>query len=380
MLAARFKGWQPFLEYGRASLQLLQSDAQGALDIATKALEDVRPAEHAAFAYLASVRVLALIELGRAEEAAMVGQSYVQICDREELAPTAHVIHIATALALAKTQAFEAAVKLADSVIAIASERGQRGVCIGSMYEARARIATWMQDREAFQRYADLCANEYRHGRNASLAAKLARLLDEGRQTDTGGPESISPPRTEGPRPLDSEFATVHSRMLECVDPTDRARCALTILLQTLDSFAGYLFGVNDRSTVLLAALPEEEVPDDLKRWFDQYLSQELAPDSMMPPPPPPPRAAGSGKSRSNRRGVSFRFVDSRGQAFEPIFLTKPDGPNQRLAAVLVFHAASDTRRRPSRELQQEIAEQLLEHGDVVGSVLESTGTQTRTR
>jgi hypothetical protein len=100
----------------------------------------------------------------------------------------------------------------------------------------------------------------------------------------------------------------------------------------------------------------------------------------MMPPPPPPPRAAGSGKSRSNRRGVSFRFVDSRGQAFEPIFLTKPDGPNQRLAAVLVFHAASDTRRRPSRELQQEIAEQLLEHGDVVGSVLESTGTQTRTR
>jgi Protein kinase domain/AAA ATPase domain len=379
MLAARFKGWQPFLEYGRASLQLLQSDAQGALDIALKALETVRPAEHAAFAYLASVRVLALMELGRVEEAAMLGQSYVQVCDREELAPTAHVIHVATALALAKTGAFEAAVKLADSVIALASERGQRGVCIGSMYEARARIATWMQDREAFQRYADLCASEYRHGRNTSLAAKLARLLDEGRQTDTGGPESISPPRTDhGQRVLDSEFATVHSRMLECVDPTDRARCALTILLQTLDSFAGYLFGVNDRAPVLLAALPEEDVPADLKRWFDQYLSQELSPDSMLPPPPP--RAAPSGKSRSNRRGVGFRFVDSRGQAFEPIFLMKPEGANQRLAAVLVFHAASDTRRRPSRELQQEIAEQLLEHGDVVGSVLEASGTQTRTR
>jgi hypothetical protein len=165
--------------------------------------------------------------------------------------------------------------------------------------------------------------------------------------------------------------------MLECVDEGDRARCALTILLQTLDSFSGYLFGVNDKSHVLLAALPEEGVPDELKRWFTAYLAQELAPEHASDSQP---RAAISSKNRSNRRAVSFRHVDARGQPYEPLFLTKPEGPNQRLAAILVFHVCSDTRRRPSRELQQEIAEQLLEHGDVMGALLEASGTQTRTR
>jgi hypothetical protein len=158
--------------------------------------------------------------------------------------------------------------------------------------------------------------------------------------------------------------------MLECVDEGDRARCALTILLQSLDSFAGYLFGISEDRHTLLASLPEQDVPDDVMRWFKTYLAQEIAADE--------PPAAKSGKS--NRRAVSFRFVDGRGQAFEPLFLTKPEGPNQKLAAVLVFHANSDTRRRPSRELQQELAEQLLEHGDVIGITLEATGTQTRTR
>jgi hypothetical protein len=47
---------------------------------------------------------------------------------------------------------------------------------------------------------------------------------------------------------------------------------------------------------------------------------------------------------------------------------------------MVLYQAAADTRRRPSRELQQELAEQLLDHGDVAGVTLEASGTQTRTR
>src|SRR5262249_14160206 len=152
---------------------------------------------------------------------------------------------------------------------------------------------------------------------------------------------------------------------------------ALTILLQTLDSFSGYLIGIDDDAHNVLAALPEDEMPEGLKRWFKDYLAQELDSDSSMDKTQ---RAATGGKSRSNKRSVPYRYADGRGGAFEPLFLTKPEGPNQRLAAVLIYQAAADTRRRPSRELQQELAEQLLEHGDVTGVVLEATGTQTRTR
>ncbi len=372
-LAARFPGWEPFLAYGRASARLQQGDASGALELTLPALETVRPAQHSAFAYLASAHVLALVELGRTDEAAGVGQRYVEISEREELTPTGHVVHVATALALANAGAFPAAVRCADTAIEIARERNQRGICIGSMYEARARIAALMQDRDAFARYAELCANEYQRGRNPWLAAKLARLVDDGRAADLGALETLSkPPADTAPSPQDSEFATVHSRMLECVDLGERARCALTILLQSLDSFAGYLFGVNEAIPTLLAALPEDEMPDGLKRWFASFLAQELETD--LPP------AAAAAKQGSGRRAVQYRHVDPTGRSFEPLFLSKPEGPHQRLAAVLVFHSNRDTRRRPSRELQQEIAEQLLEHGDVGGALLESTGTQTRTR
>jgi hypothetical protein len=232
------------------------------------------------------------------------------------------------------------------------------------MYEARARIASWMRDDAAFQQYCDLCTAEYQYGRNAVLAARLARLRDDARGAGGSGYDSSSPPRMQGSdRPTASEFATVHSRMLECVDEGDRARCALTLLLQQLDSFGGYLFGVDDGRHRLLAAVPEDELDPQLEHWFGRYLAEELAPDDAV-----------RGRTR-----VPFRYVDSHGRAFEPLFLSKPEGLHHRLAAVLVYHASSE-RRRPSRELQCELAEQLLEHGDVGGAELDVAGTQTRSR
>jgi hypothetical protein len=172
-----------------------------------------------------------------------------------------------------------------------------------------------------------------------------------------------------------SDFATLHSRMLECVDQGDRARCALTMLLQGVDSFAGYLYGVNERDHVLLAALPEDEIDPALENWFAELLEAEREDGSE----DDDSARFGQGQDSEGSR-PSFRFVDAQKREFEPLYLTHHEDPQQRLAAVLVYHATRNAKRRPTRELQSELAEQLLEHGDVTGMLLRASNTETRTR
>jgi hypothetical protein len=386
-LAERFEGWRPFLIYGQCSSLRMQGDAAKALELLLPMLERVKPNQHASFSYLAATHLQLLLDLGDVARAVELGLVYVAASDREDLFPAGHVVHVATALALATSGAHQAAVDMIEGVIQIGKDNAQGGVCLGSMYEARARIAALMNDRVAFPLYAELCAQEYQHGKNTNLAAKLARLLDEARLGDLTSVSSSIPLRNSilsEPAP-NSEYATLHSRMLECADEGDRARCALTILLQSLDSFAGYLYGVNEADHVLLASLPEDETDAALGEWFAELLADELEPDAgvtrrtrnSLEPPADATRRARPTRDHSQ---VAFRYTDARGRTFEPMFLVKRDGVEQRLAAVLIFHSSRDTRRRPGLELQEELADQLLSHGDVTGAPLVAVTTQTRTQ
>jgi hypothetical protein len=389
-LAARFEDWRPFLVYGQCTSLRLQGDATRALELLLPTLERIEPGEHAAYAYLAATHVQLLCDLGRTDEAVERGLSYVERCEQKDLSPTAHVTHVATAVALARAGQYPAAVRMVEGVIEIAVGLNQGGVCIGSMYEARARIAALMQDREAFQLYADRCAEAYQQGKNANLAAKLVRLFEDARAADPTTADSSIPLRTSLSQPPgDSEYATLHSRMLECVDESDRARCALTILLQGLDSFAGYLYGINEHDHVLLASLPEDEIDSELEGWFEQLLTEELGepnradvtrrrsrPSDHDDDDPDVTRRGRPGRDHSQ---TSFRYTDPRGRVFEPMFLIKHDGPQQLLAAVLIHHVGRGAGKRPSREVQDELVDQLLEHGDVTGVPLALTNTQTRT-
>jgi tetratricopeptide (TPR) repeat protein len=385
-LAERFEGWRPFLVYGQCSSLRLQGDAAKALELLLPTLEHVKAGEHASFSYLAASHLQLLTDMGDVARAVELGRVYVADCEREQLSATGQVVHVAAAIALAKSGAYDEAVQMLEGVIRIARERGHGGVCIGSMYEARARVAGLMQDREAFALYAELCGQAYQQGKNTNLAAKLAHLLEEARLGELTSVSSSMPLRAALSEPSpNSEYATLHSRMLECADEGDRARCALTILLQSLESFAGYLYGVNENDHVLLASLPEDETDSALGEWFADLLADELdgSPDvtrktrSSLEPPPDTTRRGRPGRDHSQ---IAFRYTDARGRIFEPLFLVRREASEQRLAAVLIFHAGRDTRRRPGLELQEELADQLLTHGDVTGAQLPSIATQTRTQ
>jgi hypothetical protein len=61
------------------------------------------------------------------------------------------------------------------------------------------------------------------------------------------------------------------------------------------------------------------------------------------------------------------RYVDARGQMFEPIFLEQRDEAGILIVAVLVLHVPFSLRTIPPKDLLAQIADQLIEHGDVIG-------------
>jgi hypothetical protein len=354
-------GWRPFLAFGQASRQYLQGDCAGALQTLLPALAAAPAGRHPAFAFLAGMHVNVLSGLARFDDAVQHGLAYVDASERGELTTTGQVVYVATAEALAQVGRFVEAVDMLDTMILQGEQREQSGVSIGTIYEARARVAARMHDHAGFERYAKQCADEYRKGTSPFLAAKFAQLIEDARQCELGPLQPMAALSGALPAP-DTEYQTVHSRMLECVDEEDRARCALTMLLQDLESFAGYLFGVDAGTPTLLASLPEEDADasQQIERWLRRLIQAELVQSEE--------RTLEADEDESDHQvAAPFRYEAQDGRTFEPLLLTVTQDGQQVLAAVLVFHAQPSNQRRPNRERLEQIALQLLEHRDVTG-------------
>jgi hypothetical protein len=167
----------------------------------------------------------------------------------------------------------------------------------------------------------------------------------------------------------DTEHTGVHSRMLECSDRAERARCALTLLLQSRESFAGYLYGLGAAGLELLCALPEATPEPELRKWLDARLKLELGRDAV----------TAESESPDSHDVPAPYYLELAGARYESVFLFGVVEQKPRLAAALVVQVL-DTRRKPfDRELQHELASQLLELRDVEGievDVGSETGTE----
>jgi len=250
-----------------------------------------------------------------------------------------------------------------------AEQVGRTGLGIGALYEARARLAIAAGDRAGFELFAERCASAYALARNPALSLKFAALMAEAQRHEL----IARAPLPEGDELValvsqqDSEYATVQSRIAECVGSDDRARCALTILLQSLDSFAGYLYGIDEGKVRVLAGLPEGATDPGLDEWAAATLAAELD------------CAAGGATATAEGGGdldtvaepsVSKSFIDQDGRSFEPILLVSAIATPPRAAALLLVQYPAGPRSLGSRTLLCEIADLLLDNGDVRGSAL----------
>jgi hypothetical protein len=219
-----------------------------------------------------------------------------------------------------------------------------------------------MLDRPAFEHFADLCAQEFKRSKNLMMIAKFDRLLEEAAQSAVA-PE-VQPSNMR--ELLDfarsqSVYVTLQSRMDECFDIGDRARCALTLLLEHVEGFAGCLYGVyEDGHAKLLAALPEETSDPQLDAWVNAHVIAECT----------PAESCGADVQEAPKR----QYADEQGRVFDAVALYAIKDGAEHMAAVFVHHTTPGS-RPPDRALLSTLAATLLRRGDVSGAKLESVVT-----
>jgi hypothetical protein len=396
-LAVGHRGWQSMWHYGQSCYRYLSGDLEAALERVHAGFEVAAPGRNLPWGFLAAQHIKLLRELGRTGEAIARAQEYMERAHVDELTMAQRFILMESSLAFAAAGDSDRALAILEPLTLHIESIGARGLALGMFYEARARIAILMRDRAGFALAVERCATEYQRGRNPAVSAKFARLMDEARQYDLVAPEAASfevAMRIEEEVPAQDPNNTIVSRILECVDASDRARCALTMLLQNADSYLGHLYGVQGERLVALAGLPNLEAEPDLEQWLRRWLSaeRELAAhpntvdtitevkdsgdydtctvdsttESISCPPGSTPTAVG-GKPK---HGVSPEYVDLEGRRYLAVMLIHQQNGVRCIAAVLALHMDSGFRRRPASGLLAQVAKQMLAHGDVTGAVL----------
>jgi hypothetical protein len=383
-LADKQSGWRCGLLHAQSCYRALQGDFEGALELLHAGFEIALPGRDMMYGFLATQHIKVLSRLGRTEEALAHAKQYVAIIEREQLTAVERFVRLEAAHALLRAGQHEQAIQMLDPMIDMLESLGSSGLALGVFYDARARIAMAVGDRASFDLFATRCASEYRKGKNPVLNAKFMRLLEDAKQRDiVPAQTTLESAALLEAHATETEYSTVNSRIMECVDTADRARCALTLLLQSTDSYLGYLYGVERDTLQPLAGLPESAAESGLLEWLRVWVGAERALSasaaallsvtiSEHPPSHPEPYQSESGtvtgtESARARNGPAEYYTDCEGHRFRAALLVAEHAVDKTLAAVLVFEVQPGQYLRPPAAVMSEVASQLLHHHDVSG-------------
>lgn len=351
--------WKPVYQLGLSALRELEQDLEGALAAARDGLACSVPGRHPFYASLLGQQIHALTRLGRFEEAAAKARTALD----QGPPNSASDLHARIAIALADAGDYERAIGLMANAITIAERLGSRALSLCLLYEARARIALRMGDQAGFEAAFARCREEQNTAQNPGVDALVARLATEAVDYAAIPRESAATYQVALEPESPSVYETINSRIAECVDRPDRARCALTLLLQSTRSSVGYLFGTGPNARLeLLAALPNDGVTPEIAGWVEQYTLELLHDNGD---------ATGSVQrtdaSTAEHTPGSSQHLTADGHSLEVSLCFDQYGGAGRLAAVLVVDSDSPNRGVPPHELRSQVARELLTYRDVVG-------------
>jgi hypothetical protein len=379
-LAEQHLGWRPVMFLGQSRFRALQGDLPGALELTLAGLELAPPLRHPFFAALTASHVALLTELGRLDEAVERGRHYASLVTSENISSADVALRVA--IALARAGHHDEAVHVLTPQMEMAERTGRTGLAVGMLYEARARIAIEAGDAAKFEEYVRRCQAEYLKSHNPALNVQVARLLDVAEERGLTPAQPVTLAReSRQTAESESQYETLHSRMAECIDREDRARCALTLLLQSTTSSIGYLYGMQEgRAVTLLAALPFPPSDAGIEQWVESFALQWMAAQEN-PTGLDDQTETEDDDSELNtitdmdedtielphESELTNTFTDRDGRYFEAIPLVEGLGDSRRLAAVFVVDTAPDLPVRGVHMLGARVARQLLEHEDVSG-------------
>lgn len=382
-LSALHPGWRPVELLGRAFCCQLQGDPAAALQFVLAGLELARPRRHSFFSALARTHLSVLHDLGRRDEALQMARHYISLSAQHDLRSDASVYG---SLLLAQAGSTDEAVRTLTPIIESAESLGCAGLALGTLYTARCRVALAARDGVGARSWFDLATVQYEKAKNPGLNAELVQLLDEAiaqglplRDEDGSLRQALTSMEST------KEQDTVHSRIAECVDNADRARCALTLLMERLLGNIGYLYVKSaDAKPSLIAALPDAPGDPEVQGWIDRYAHAWMARASANDNGDAArsttlvdeERQSGTDTQRETTAVATAdegplidasRYIDDEGRALEAIVLTAGQGREERLAAILVVGSVRGQRASVPYALSSTLAHELLQYGDSVG-------------
>jgi hypothetical protein len=275
-IAERFDGWKPLLFWAHGEYKRIRGELSDALVEHEKAIHDVVPGRHQGWGYIAAAHLKTLIELRRFREAKELGKKYLLECENAAIGYMLSYLKLQIALAEAMEGEYESATIRCETVIVDYKTLDVSGIFLGISYEFRARIALMMNDQHIFEKYALLCAEQYRSGRNPALTTRFQKLIDEARDAQL----HITPILSQAAKY--SEYNTldvgrlVESILMACQHPHERVVMALEMLIKQSGATFGYLYTIQDKIPVLSAQHGDAPPPDGLDEIVRAYISSEI--------------------------------------------------------------------------------------------------------
>ena len=276
----RFPRLRVLAELARCHYHRLLGEYERANEHLTIALELARPGCHIDWHYVCAAHVQLLTVLGRPDDAIQQADAYELACGELGLDRALLGIELSRIPALIATGRAEEARERCDRLIAAAEAEGVGGILLARCHEMRARIAFALGDPSGFERWSARFAEFSQAAENPAIRAQYERLSQLGSRGAVGGLTTLTTPDTEmsiGPGRVTS--ATLKGRLDLCFDKTERARLALSLVLEACNARCGHLFGIRDGGFEHLGSHPDGPAPEAFRHALMDLLEHERVSD-----------------------------------------------------------------------------------------------------
>jgi hypothetical protein len=371
--AARYPTWDLHLREAQARFQRARGDAQAARlgfeDCLKRTALDAAGETPCWAVWVGAHAGLAetLFDLGQLEEARQCAAGALAVCDARGIENFAADLVRVLALCEAKLGDGARACERLEQLLRKQMELGISGLALGLSSEARARIAIWAEDGQAFEHYASLTAREYRYGANSPLGGRYERLLQEATRRGMHTTIQLSDFSTstvleDGTTALHDVHGAVLRAMAGAQHTEDRASRALRMLCETHGSSEGYLFlrsrGRSLAGLELGASYPRGTAPEGLHVLAHEHLLKNQIRTDMISD-----IATGDLEGEDQTHASSVR-VD--GATYNLMLLSCAVGGVVRVAGVAALAPGAATGEALSRLLLlTSLATQFVQAGDV---------------
>jgi tetratricopeptide (TPR) repeat protein len=352
-LVERRPGWKRCVHFARGTYHRIRGDFAGALSEFEQALVSTPPGRYQVWPLIVAGLALTYLNLGRPSDAKRLTEEALADAARVDQHSFVRYIEEVLALAEATLKNFDSAIKHSDAVIDALQAMGSTGVILGIAYETRARVAILMGDQQGCERYARLCAEQYRLGQNSSLTAKYEKLMHDARRTGLIVTSNLE----EEADAKEKANVAITALLSSCQGPQQRAERVLELIVRESGCSGGLFYTLQKDGPVRAAQIGDERPPGQIDQFVATFLSAELeASDEVTI----------TQTDSGNRTQDELGWTGPDGKQFVPRLIGHRGAAGYEITAVAVLCQTDDREPVVPFELLPVVSTLLFKAGDVV--------------